>query len=1166
MLEVETEEREKVEKIDGEGREVGDNRGRGREGGDVRERRSRPADDVKEYIGWTLNDQAEVATQKEYYTNALTAAKEAEALAEARANTEAKTEVESRLKEAEEREVMLVQTLEELRQTLSRTEQQAVFREDMLRRDIEDLQKRYQESERRCEELVMQVPDFTRPLLRQIEAMQETTARRAEAWTAVERSLTSRLQEAEAKSAAAEERERSVNERLSQTLSRINVLEAQPVTNLFSQAPFGTPTASFNNNDQMSMEDRMRENSIQTPSPAIPAFAPASAGKPVFAFNLGTPTPSPSTSPFQFGVQTNQPPSQNPFQVQTNQPPSQSPFQVQTNQPPSQNPFQVQTNQPPSQNPFQASLSLELHTGGSFSLCSGGGRRIDIERERATRLELETTARQQSSIASEPSPLARTKSLYDNGLTHRLSNASSLGSMEESFFLQASLGSSDTLSERRNHGEPTMSSYYSKSMTPNAFEAVLRQKEGELASYMSRLASMESIRDSLAEELVKMTEECEKLRSEVSLMPGLKAEIEAVRPLNEPNETHLEITDNEVNEAHMLGQEALRSRHSAALELMGERDEELEELRADIVDLKEIYSYETLILKSFNYLKKSLTMVKDQVFTVNLHHDGIFIASPLRYLQGDLKQITDIDFEGMSFDVFRDIIKHLVHGTVYRLYYCPIRTPLNVGIKELKTDSDVEDFVRVGYENKWFVDLYVEHFDYDVMDFINEEANGVLSDGSSDEYYSSDEIEEFDDVDFHTEGEENVVIKNLTTHDPFLNKLCGNNGMFRDYLDESVPETEGEALDDPGDAHIGPIHKAKKVLLIQNMTPQSLGCSRNEYSNKKKKKIKKSLFPDEDEDAESSKPAPKSSKKGAKSTKSCNVGEGSSKSQPSKSPQTSPKTPQTSRKYTKKKIMDAKKSILVCGFRLWASWMHNEHSFQIKSLHDDHKCSRNYKLGSLVTYKWIAYHFSKEIINDPFIPYIKMRDQIRQKFLIDVSLGQCKRAKQRALYNHEGGLIEHYGRLWDYRQALLESNPGLTCRLEVEEVSSESTYFKRFYICFKGLKDGWLDGCRRIIGLDGCFLKHTCRGELLTAMGRDANNQMYPIAWAVVKVENIENWSWFLSLLHDDLNFQQGTGLTLILDSHKTVVENLQQWKPSLAMGILTLAVGKYSSSGIEHN
>ena len=119
--------------------------------------------------------QAELADQKEFYSNALNAAKEAEALAEARANNEAKTESESRLREAEERETMLVQALEETRQTLSRQEQQvgissiiagfttgsaktyisffllrfflmsqAVFREDMIRKDIEDLQKRYQ--------------------------------------------------------------------------------------------------------------------------------------------------------------------------------------------------------------------------------------------------------------------------------------------------------------------------------------------------------------------------------------------------------------------------------------------------------------------------------------------------------------------------------------------------------------------------------------------------------------------------------------------------------------------------------------------------------------------------------------------------------------------------------------------------------------------------------------------------------------------------------------------------------------------------------------------------------------------------------------------------------------------------------------------------------------
>ncbi|RDX73912.1 Golgin candidate 5, partial [Mucuna pruriens] len=93
-------------------------------------------------------------------------------------------------------------------------------------KDVEDLQKCYQASERWCEELITQVPKSTRLLLRQIENMQETNARRSKAWIAIERTLNSRLQEVEAKAATVEERERSVNERLSQTLSRVNVLEA----------------------------------------------------------------------------------------------------------------------------------------------------------------------------------------------------------------------------------------------------------------------------------------------------------------------------------------------------------------------------------------------------------------------------------------------------------------------------------------------------------------------------------------------------------------------------------------------------------------------------------------------------------------------------------------------------------------------------------------------------------------------------------------------------------------------------------------------------------------------------------------------------------------------------------------------------------------------------
>ncbi|GKC48745.1 hypothetical protein Tco_1071490 [Tanacetum coccineum] len=68
-----------------------------------------------------------------------------------------------------------------------------------------------------------------------------------------------------------------------------------------------------------------------------------------------------------------------------------------------------------------------------------------------------------------------------------------------------------------------------------------------------------------------------------------------------------------------------------------------------------------------------------------------------------------------------------------------------------------------------------------------------------------------------------------------------------------------------------------------------------------------------------------------------------------------------------------------------------------------------------------------------------------------------KRAKQLALFDHEGGLIEHYKKLYEYRQALPDSNPGSKCRMDLDE--SANGCFKRMYNCFKGVKDGWLAGC-----------------------------------------------------------------------------------------------------------
>nr|KAJ0196765.1 hypothetical protein LSAT_V11C700369240 [Lactuca sativa] len=103
----------------------------------------------------------------------------------------------------------------------------------------------------------------------------------------------------------------------------------------------------------------------------------------------------------------------------------------------------------------------------------------------------------------------------------------------------------------------------------------------------------------------------------------------------------------------------------------------------------------------------------------------------------------------------------------------------------------------------------------------------------------------------------------------------------------------------------------------------------------------------------------------------------------------------------------------------------------------------------------------------------------------------------------------------------------------------------RFYVVFKAFRDGWNRGCRRVIGLDGSFLKgRKVKGEILTAIGRDEDNHVYPIAWAVMNVENKDNWTWFIENLVADLDLGAGNGLVVISDQHKGLLQAMADLLP----------------------
>ncbi|KAL4591092.1 hypothetical protein LXL04_004041 [Taraxacum kok-saghyz] len=83
------------------------------------------------------------------------------------------------------------------------------------------------------------------------------------------------------------------------------------------------------------------------------------------------------------------------------------------------------------------------------------------------------------------------------------------------------------------------------------------------------------------------------------------------------------------------------------------------------------------------------------------------------------------------------------------------------------------------------------------------------------------------------------------------------------------------------------------------------------------------------------------------------------------------------------------------------------------------------------------------------------------------------------------------------------------------------------------LKQGFKACGRDILGFDGAFMKGPFPGQVLTAVGLDSNNGIYPVAYAIIESENMASWKWFLDCLGDDLDLGINSNFTFITDRQK---------------------------------
>nr|AAX92751.1 transposon protein, putative, mutator sub-class [Oryza sativa Japonica Group]ABA91495.1 transposon protein, putative, Mutator sub-class [Oryza sativa Japonica Group] len=139
---------------------------------------------------------------------------------------------------------------------------------------------------------------------------------------------------------------------------------------------------------------------------------------------------------------------------------------------------------------------------------------------------------------------------------------------------------------------------------------------------------------------------------------------------------------------------------------------------------------------------------------------------------------------------------------------------------------------------------------------------------------------------------------------------------------------------------------------------------------------------------------------------------------------------------------------------------------------------------------------------------------IEETYKYTISYAKAWRAKQKIIEMRFGTYEASYVNLPRLLGVIEERNPGSS--YEVKKFPSiehpGKSVLQRAFLALHACKMAFVN-CRPVLCIDGTFLTGKYRGQILTAIGVDGNNQVLPLAFAFVESENTDSWYWFLKLV-----------------------------------------------------
>ncbi|GLU09606.1 hypothetical protein SLE2022_332970 [Rubroshorea leprosula] len=222
-----------------------------------------------------------------------------------------------------------------------------------------------------------------------------------------------------------------------------------------------------------------------------------------------------------------------------------------------------------------------------------------------------------------------------------------------------------------------------------------------------------------------------------------------------------------------------------------------------------------------------------------------------------------------------------------------------------------------------------------------------------------------------------------------------------------------------------------------------------------------------------------------------------------------------------------------CPWRILASWVPSEKVFRIKRMNKKHTCGGE-SWKSAHPAKNLLVNIIKDRLKDS--PHHKPKEiakGILQDFGLQLNYSQVWRGIEDAREQLQGSYKEAYNQLPWYCEKIEEANPGSFAKLLI----GDEKKFQHLFLSFHATIHGFENGCRPLLFLDAISLKSKYHEMLLTATALDGDDGIFPVAFAIVDIENDDSWRWFLEHLRSAISTSQP--ITFVSDKDKGLMKSV---------------------------